>query len=48
MSKLDAKLGEGVDPEDGAFYKALGGALASFHVKRQAYYNGTFIGNHVH
>lgn len=23
-------------------------ALASFHVCRQAYYSGTFVGNHVH
>ena len=28
--------------------KALDTALASFHVQRQAYYSGTFIGNHVH
>ena len=34
--------------EDGPFVKALDNALASFHVKRQAYYSGTFVGNHVH
>ena len=28
--------------------KALEQALASFHVQRQAYYSGTFVGNHVH
>ena len=27
---------------------ALDKALASFHVERQAYYSGTFVGNHVH
>ena len=28
--------------------KALDSALASFNVQRQAYYGGTFVGNHVH
>jgi hypothetical protein len=28
--------------------KALDGALKSFKVERQAYYGGTFVGNHVH
>lgn len=32
----------------GAFVKALPRALSSFNVERQAYYGGTFIGNHVH
>ncbi len=30
------------------FVKALDRALASFNVQRQAYYGGTFVGNHVH
>ena len=28
--------------------QALDSALASFNVCRQAYYGGTFVGNHVH
>ena len=28
--------------------KAIDAALKSFNVERQAYYGGTFIGNHVH
>ena len=28
--------------------RALDAALASFHVERQAFYSGAFIGNHVH
>ena len=28
--------------------KSLDDALASFNVERQAYYGGTFVGNHVH
>ena len=34
--------------EDGPFVKALDKALKSFHVDRQPYFGGTFIGNHVH
>ena len=33
---------------DGVFVRALDKALSSFNVERQAYYGGTFIGNHVH
>lgn len=32
---------------DGPFVRALDNALESFNVSRQAYYGGTFIGNHV-
>lgn len=28
--------------------KALDDALQSFGVKRQAYFGGTFVGNHIH
>ena len=28
--------------------KNLDSTLASFHVCRQAYYSGTFVGNHIH
>lgn len=34
--------------KDGPFVQALDAALASFNVCRQAYYSGTFVGNHVH
>ena len=34
--------------EDGPFVRELDRALSSFNVQRQAYYSGTFVGNHVH
>lgn len=34
--------------EDGPFVKTLDKSLQSFHVQRQSYYSGTFVGNHVH
>ena len=34
--------------EEGPFVHCLDEALASFNVERQAYYSGTFVGNHVH
>ena len=34
--------------EEGPFVRCLDDALASFNVERQAYYSGTFVGNHVH
>ena len=46
MNKLDVALKEGF--KDGPCVKALDNVLASFHVKRQAYYSGTFVRNHVH
>ena len=33
---------------DRPFVSGLDKALSSFHVERQAYYSGTFVGNHVH
>ena len=32
----------------GLFVKSLNEAPASFHVERQAYYDGSFIENHAH
>ena len=46
--KLETTLELGFHKEEGPFVKALDKALASFHVQRQAYYSGTFVGNHVH
>ena len=34
--------------EHGPFVKVLDKALQSFRVQRQAYYSGTFVGNHCH
>lgn len=34
--------------KDGPFVKNLDKTLATFHVCRQAYYSGTFVGNHAH
>jgi len=39
---------KGFERNEGPFVKALDTALASFNVVRQAYYSGTFVGNHVH
>ena len=39
---------KGFNKEDGPFVRALDRALSSFNVERQAYYSGTFVGNHVH
>lgn len=38
---------KGFDKEDGIFVKSLDQALAKFHVQRQAYHGGSFIGNHI-
>jgi hypothetical protein len=39
---------KGFNKEEGPFVRALDRALSSFNVERQAYYSGTFVGNHVH
>lgn len=39
---------KGFDVEDGPFIKELEKTLAGLNVHRQAYYGGTFIGNHAH
>ena len=41
-------ISKGFEREDGVFVKSLEMALKSFHVERQAYHGGSFIGNHVH
>ena len=48
MEQLERTKKTGFDKGDGVFAKALDDALASFNVERQAYYSGSFIGNHVH
>lgn len=48
LNRLSETLKSGFHTEEGPFVKALDKALASFHVERQAYYSGSFVGNHVH
>ena len=48
MTSLEKVVEKGFDKSEGPFVKALDAALASFNVERQAYYSGTFVGNHVH
>ena len=48
MQELDKSVKKKFTRSDGPFVRALDQALASFHVERQAYYSGTFVGNHVH
>lgn len=48
IAQLESTLNVGFHKEEGPFVKGLEDALASFHVQRQAYYSGTFVGNHVH
>eukprot|EP00731_Ephydatia_muelleri_P007679 Em0004g17a len=43
IDKLEVTLKVDFKKEDGPFVKALDNALASFHVKKQAYYSGTFV-----
>ena len=48
MKELDKVVGKKFPRSDGPFVKCLDSTLSSFHVQRQAYYGGTFVGNHVH
>ena len=43
-----SEVGKGFTKGDGPFVRGLEAALKSFNVQRQAYYSGTFVGNHVH
>ena len=43
---MKEKCKEEFDVDDGPFIKALDNTLAAMNVHRQAYYGGTFIGNH--
>jgi len=47
ISDLEVVTRKGFDKGEGPFVKSLDAALASFNVERQAYYSGTFVGNHV-
>ena len=48
MQELDRVVKKKFSRSDGPFVKSLDRVLSSFHVERQAYYGGTFVGNHVH
>ena len=48
IANLESVLNKGFHKEEGPFVTALEKALASFNVQRQAYYSGSFMGNHVH
>ena len=48
MKDLEKVVDKKFNRSDGPFVKNLDLTLASFHVQRQAYYGGTFVGNHVH
>ena len=48
FQQLEESVAKGFKIYDGPFVKTLDSALASFNVYRQAYYSGTFVGNHVH
>ena len=45
LTTVDKRLEKDFHKNEGPFVKALDTALASFHVQRQAYYSGTFVGN---
>ena len=48
MASLATKYKTGLSRKEGPFVRNLDAALASFNVHREAYYSGTFVGNHVH
>ena len=48
IGDLQKIVKEGFREKDGPFVRGLEKAMSTFHVQRQAYYSGSFIGNHVH
>ena len=46
--KKQTVLRKGFDKDDGVFVRSLDEALTSFHVEKQAYHGGSFVGNHIH
>ena len=48
LAALTTTKKKGLSRKDGPFVKNLDKTLAGFNVHRQAYYGGTFVGNHVH
>ena len=45
---LQSELSKTFRKDHGPFVKVVDKALQSFRVQRQAYYSGTFVGNHCH
>ena len=45
---MNLQMGKKEPRNEGPFVKSLDRILASFHVCRQAYYSGTFVGKHIH
>ncbi len=48
IDMLQEEMEKGFKKDHGPFVRALEKALKSFNVEREAYYSGTFVGNHVH
>ena len=48
LKTSESEVGKGFMKGDGPFVRGLDAALKSFNVQRQAYYSGTFVGNHVY
>ena len=48
LRQIDKYVQKEFVKNQGSFVKGLDKALDSFNVYRQAYYSGTFVGNHVH
>ena len=48
LTRIDKVVQKEFVKSQGPFVKGLDKALDSFNVHRQAYYSGTFVGNHVH
>ncbi len=48
MQELEVRVNKRFSLKDVPFIKGVDAALQEFKVARQAYYGGTFVGNHVH
>ncbi len=48
VKELEAAINKGFSLKNGPFITALNASLQEFKVATQAYYGGTFVGNHVH
>ena len=48
ITEKNRQCQQGFDMDEGPFCQALDKALASLKVHREAYYGGTFTGNHAH
>ena len=48
INELDKVVAKSFSRSDGPFVKNLDQGLKSFHVEKEAYFGGTFVGNHVH